>query len=69
MAFHNYEYLEPTKEEVEASAEIADKYLEESNKEEQEWFIKQEQELLKQLMNDFQLEEFVGSTAYIINIL
>lgn len=34
--------------------------MEEQEKEEKEWFIKQEEDLLKQLINDFQVEEFVG---------
>ena len=59
-AFHDFEYIEPDEEEVKHSQQIADEYLEEQSKEEQEWFIKQEEELLKQLIRDCQVEEFIG---------
>lgn len=59
-AFHNFEYQEPTEEEFLVSKEVADKYMHEQEQEEREWFIKQEEDLLRQLMRDFQVEEFIG---------
>jgi len=59
-AFNNFEYQEPNEEEIKASQEMADKYMKEFEEEEKEWFIKQEQDLLKQLMDDFHLEEYLG---------
>jgi hypothetical protein len=34
--------------------------MHEQEQEEREWFIKQEEDLLRQLMRDFQVEEFIG---------
>jgi type IV secretory pathway TraG/TraD family ATPase VirD4 len=63
-AFNDLEYIEPSEEEVQASQEIADKYMEEQEKEEQEWFIQQEKALLKQLINDYKVEEFIGGKPH-----
>lgn len=59
-AFNDYEYREPNEEEIKASQEFADKYMKDQEEEEKEWFIKQEEDLLKQLIKDFQVEEFVA---------
>jgi hypothetical protein len=59
-AFHEFEYQEPNDEEFKASTELANKYMQEQEEEERQWFIKQEQDLLKQLINDFQVEDFIA---------
>ena len=64
-AFHDFEYQEPDDEEFKASTELANKYMQEQEEEERQWFIKQEQDLLKQLINDFQVEDFIAGTASI----
>lgn len=51
-AFHDFEYIEPDEEQIKISEEIFNKYLLDQEQEEKEWFIKQEQELLKQLIQD-----------------
>lgn len=61
-AFNDFEYREPNEEEIKASQEFADKYMRDQEEEEKEWFIKQEEDLLKQLIKDFQVEEFVAGT-------
>ena len=54
------EFQEINEEEIKASQEIADKYMKEQADEEREWFLKAEEDLLRQLINDWQLEEFIG---------
>lgn len=36
--------------------------MKEQEEEEKKWFIQQEQDLLKQIISDFQVEEFIGGT-------
>ena len=68
-AFNNYSYREPTEEELKESQRIADQYMKDQEKDENEWFIEQEQELLKQLVKDCQLEEFLGGKELKSNVL
>lgn len=59
-AFNNFSYREPSEEELKESKRIADSYMELQEKEEKEWFVEQEQQLLQQLIDDCQLEEYLG---------
>uniref|UniRef100_A0A7S3KRQ1 Uncharacterized protein n=1 Tax=Euplotes crassus TaxID=5936 RepID=A0A7S3KRQ1_EUPCR len=59
-AFNNFSYREPDEEEMKESKKIADSYMEYQEKEEKEWFIEQEKELLQSLIKDCQLDEYLG---------
>lgn len=59
-AFNNFSYQEPSEEELKDSKKIADLYMEKQEKEESEWFIEQEKKLLQQLIDDCQLDEYLG---------
>ena len=37
--------------------------MKEQEEEEREWFIKQEEDLLRQLINDYKVEEFIGGKS------
>ena len=67
-AFSDIEYQEPNEDELKASQEIVDKYNKDRSEEEKAWFIKAEEDLLRQLINDYQLEEFIGGIFYLFNL-
>lgn len=68
-AFNDFDYREPTEEEILASQEMADKYMHDQEEEERQWFIKQEEDLLRQLIKDFQVEEFVAGKHLYLYLL